>query len=370
MSISTGSGWLRRLRREERGGSIAETAIVVPIFVVAVYWSAFFYDFVQLRMKVQEAARFAAWEMTAHDLSAYEDGGNHGVSFALGATMARHRTDTLYTSLHSENELEGSHPRLMVSYEYGGSSIDNLQVGLTESVGDLVAGAIGGEIGGIVETIFGYLDDILGIAFQIGNFNRRGLISAEVTTTVRPRLIPERFLQAEDGGFYSHPVIDATEFELVGRSALIADSWTLHYGHDTSPAEGYDDNPYHNQVQRLHALLGILEYIGLADVMDALDQVADVLEGVLNIALPTRAHLASMNYERSDPPPLMTRDRLHQNTNSWQKNFHTQPFQEECTKFNCSYLDSEYNNTLQKRGAWHMGCPDPQRLPGHCWGED
>ncbi len=362
-----------RLHRDEVGGAVVETALVVPIFVVVVYWASLFYDIVQLRLKVQEAARFAAWEMTAHDLSAYHDGSTHGASFALGATMARQRTDLLYTSLHSENELEGSHPRLMVEYEYESSTIDNHKVLLTSPPADALASNLDSDIGATVTDLLGYVDDALGWVIEWLNFNQYGLVSAEVTTVLRPRLMPERLLQEEDGGFYTSLLIEATEYRLVERSALLADSWTLHYGHDTAPGleGGYENNPYHRQVRRGH-MLGLLEHTPIGQVVGMVENVRSLVGDHGILPLPTDAHLASMNYYRGETGADMTRNQLELQVGakSTQVRFHTQPIQEVCDGFTCAYADSEYSNTLRRRGEWYMGCPQPQHTPGRCGWHD
>ena len=53
-----------RHRRSERGSALVEGAIVIPVLVLLMYWSAAITDIMVLKLKGQEAARFALWEMT------------------------------------------------------------------------------------------------------------------------------------------------------------------------------------------------------------------------------------------------------------------------------------------------------------------
>ncbi|MFW5878685.1 MAG: TadE/TadG family type IV pilus assembly protein, partial [Myxococcota bacterium] len=320
----------RRIRQDEAGGAVVETALIVPIFVVLVYWSALFYDIVQLRFKVQEAARFAAWEMTSYPLSDYMTG-EPETAMTSAVTRARARTDRLYTSLHSEDEHEGSHPRLMVTYEYGESEFWNDEVELAGPGADALSEMIDGEMQTVVSNLLGYVDDALGWMIDWLHLNTHGLVTAEVTATVQPQIIPQRLLQAEDGGFYRNKIIEATEYPLMGRASLIADGWTLHFGNSTKPETGYEDNPYHRQVQRGH-MLGLLENTGVGKVVDAIDEMRSLLDSVVEVPLFTDAHLASMNYYGDEGGAMKTRNqlRLEVSSDSRQKHFHSQPLQEVC----------------------------------------
>jgi hypothetical protein len=52
------------MRSRERGSALTEAAIVIPVLVLLIYWSAAITDVLVLKLKGQEAARFALWEMT------------------------------------------------------------------------------------------------------------------------------------------------------------------------------------------------------------------------------------------------------------------------------------------------------------------
>jgi hypothetical protein len=52
-------------RRGQRGSALTEFVIVLPLFVLLVYWAQFFTDLAILKLKTEEAARFAVWEFAA-----------------------------------------------------------------------------------------------------------------------------------------------------------------------------------------------------------------------------------------------------------------------------------------------------------------
>ncbi len=53
-----------RRGRRQRGSALTEAAIVIPTLVLLIYWSAAITDVLVLKLKGQEAARFALWETT------------------------------------------------------------------------------------------------------------------------------------------------------------------------------------------------------------------------------------------------------------------------------------------------------------------
>ena len=65
---------IRRLRRERSGQALVEFAIISPLIVMMLLFSIWFYEVVQIKLKVQEAARYAAWEATAHPQHDYKKG--------------------------------------------------------------------------------------------------------------------------------------------------------------------------------------------------------------------------------------------------------------------------------------------------------
>jgi Flp pilus assembly protein TadG len=354
-----------RLHDEERGGSVVETALIVPIFVVLVYWSALFYDIVQLRLKVQEAARFAAWEMTAYELSDYRTQDHQG-AFAQAAGSISGRAETLYRSLHSEDEAD-AHPRLMVTYEYQGVNFTNAEVELTAAAARSLAGVIDGDMGEMALQVMDQVDDAFRWVLNQYGFNSRGLVTAEVNATVWPRLMPRTLLQREDGGFYRHRIIEATEYNLSARASVVADAWTLHFGESTRPTgrtDGdYGDNPFYLQVNRSH-MLGLHQIGPLGRIVDVLHDIQAWVEDLVPLPLFTRAHVASMNYQFGD---ARDREQFRLDTGPRsQKTFHTNPSREVCQGIICAYNMSEYSRTLQMRGNYYMGCPQAQSAPGEC----
>ena len=51
-------------RKGERGSALTEGAILIPVLILIMYWSSAMTDVMVLKIKSQEAARFALWELT------------------------------------------------------------------------------------------------------------------------------------------------------------------------------------------------------------------------------------------------------------------------------------------------------------------
>ncbi len=56
--------YLQNLAKRERGSSLIEAAIMIPVLIMLLYWAIGVTDIMALRCKASEAARFALWETT------------------------------------------------------------------------------------------------------------------------------------------------------------------------------------------------------------------------------------------------------------------------------------------------------------------
>lgn len=70
----------QRQRSDERGQALVEFAVVVPLVVMVVLFAIWFYELIHVKLKVQEAARYAAWETTAFPMHSYMSGTGTGFS--------------------------------------------------------------------------------------------------------------------------------------------------------------------------------------------------------------------------------------------------------------------------------------------------
>ncbi len=340
----------------ERGSAMVETALVIPIFVTLVFWAAFFFDLVDLRMRLQESARFAAWEATAYPLSDYENSDHDGAWSTAQAGIATAYTD-LYSDLDSSDR-RAVKPRLASDFVVEPVVLGNDEVRMADTAGarDVLPGD---DFTEVADALGSVLDSALGEVMDAMAFNTRGLVTAEVKVTVHHKLLPRGYFTEDNKGFFSRAMYDTTSFEMRERAALIADGWTLHDGRSVLHEDR--DLPFYRQVSRGH-MLGALSSVPILETLAAvIDAVGDFVEDFFGIPTFTNGRLASQSYlagDDSDRTPLAT-DEL-------QKNFHTAPVLDTCGGGGCPYGASEYAKTLRMRGDYYLGCPVPQSMPGKC----
>ncbi|MDF1562964.1 MAG: pilus assembly protein [Deltaproteobacteria bacterium] len=341
---------------DERGQSVVETALVVPVFVTLVFWAAFFFDLVDLRVRLQESARFAAWEATAYPLSDYESSDHDGAWAVARAEIGEAYTD-LYADLDSADE-QSTKARLATDFLVEPASLDNVEVRMADARGakDVLPSE---ELSEVADVLGGMLDSALGQVMDNLAFNRRGLVMAEVEATVHHKLLPRGYHARENGGMFSRALYDATSFRMRERAALLADTWALHDGRSVLHEDR--DLPFYKQIERGH-MLGALSSVPILETLAAvIDAVGDFVEDFFGIPSFTNGRLASQSYEAGNDS-----DRIRLDTDELQKNFHTLPVLDTCGGGGCPYEASEYARTLQMRSEYYLGCPLPQHTPGKC----
>jgi hypothetical protein len=77
------------MRRAERGAALAEAALVFPVMVALVMGGLATTEVLLARLRVQEAARFGAWELTCYQVADIGRGDPHGRFQAASRRVAR-----------------------------------------------------------------------------------------------------------------------------------------------------------------------------------------------------------------------------------------------------------------------------------------
>src|SRR5262249_26344793 len=84
------------------GTAMVELVLTLPIFVMALFFGLYLNDLIHAKLKIQEASRYAAFEMTSYALTDYASG-RHDEAFARAASKTREDVATRYASLDSAN---------------------------------------------------------------------------------------------------------------------------------------------------------------------------------------------------------------------------------------------------------------------------
>jgi hypothetical protein len=89
-----------RLVRQERGASLTEFAVVVPVFLAMIWGTLYFAEVGVFKLKAQEIARYTAWAFTQKPLSNYEDKNfSHTKAFNTAKSAVTGDVESLYYDL-------------------------------------------------------------------------------------------------------------------------------------------------------------------------------------------------------------------------------------------------------------------------------
>lgn len=365
---------LRQARR--RGAALVEFVLVAPILVVLLLISMFLTDLLTARMKLQEAARFAVWEMTSRTLSDY-GGGDHSGAFDLA------RTQTLEDALDRYDDLDGltDGARLGMATEIDGVNFEMTQ--LEVDLGN--AGyAPNTDDSGWSNRVNDRAGGGLSNAFDRFGFNRNGKVQVQVRGTVRSTLLPERYLQRSDGGWFETDFSAMSEVDLVNRYTMVVDGWDLGDGGDAlmrnnrAGMHAQDDSTANGQ-HGLHRQVEKMTYLGDCEGIMQLGLAITIMSAVPGLGglIPNKCVTAvvSHNYMRpashmgwrgsSDcgydtyPSDAIAGLNNLRNTSVLDAEkvrcYDTAPFRDTWT-----YGDSAYLKMFRARGDNFMGCENPQ----------
>ncbi|MBW2731811.1 MAG: pilus assembly protein [Deltaproteobacteria bacterium] len=231
----------RRWRRgeAEEGQALVEFAVVLPLVVMIFLGVMWFWELLQVKLKVQEAARFAAWEATAYPLHDYKKGRtaltrNFGqyqqrailetsaryidldsattVPMGSRLMMASWTPPTTMVMQYPEEKVYGG-PIISLLANFAGSAIGMVSGLLYGNDNDTAKELIGGGRGALKDFMFGSLE---------WGFNDNGYSAAWVATYVKNEWFNVRI--------FGKPIFDRPGFFIKEFHGVLADSWRLNTG--------------------------------------------------------------------------------------------------------------------------------------------
>lgn len=343
----------RMRMRGEKGSSVVEFSIVATILVPLVMYSMFFVDIAKVRLKTQEIARYAAWEMTAYPLSDY-DSGTHTNFFNQAAAGVRRDVVDRYSDDLRADTVSGKHVDFMTGdFEFATADITIKNQDTKLLPGGQLQGSNLEWVGSMLNQVNGGINWLLGSAWK---FNTKGQIRVDVAVHFRQNFIPKVFAQ----DFYENELapegINNLKFE--DHLVLVADSWTLLDGQDVYPPGGYHqhgtDATYYKQVNRV-LWLGATQIPLLGSILNFFAKIQNwpLVRDLVDLA-PFAPRMASIASRGSDPNPA---NDLKVDVDCGETEIHTTPMRER----QLDPRQSEYGKTYVKRGDWYMGCPEAQK---------
>lgn len=342
-------------RPSQRGAALVELTLLVPLFLLLLFAGLLLGDLILARLKLQEASRYLAWEMTSYPLSDHGSGRNERAFDAAAHAAVKEATER-YQDLDSAEEGSSS-----------GFGLDVELAGLTATVQNEpapfdapfapVLRTDGGAwslraLGRLARGARSLLSDF--------RFNLEGQVAAELSVKLRSRLLPWLHL--------------GSELPLRSRFTLLADGWQLSDGADATIAGGRAGNHRGGkspsglwlQVDRMH-FLGMRDLVGgdlplLGPALDVLPFAMPSLSGAFVVSHrygPGRACDGIPGYPSSSFPAQDARGGLA-NLEALVDSprpacFDTAPFRD-----TQEYEASLYMRLFRARGSHFMGCQNAQ----------
>jgi Flp pilus assembly protein TadG len=264
--------WRLDRARNESGQALVEFAIVAPLIVMVLLFALWFYELVHVKLKVQEAARYAAWEATAYPLHDYDKGPSE-----LSNLASSMRTSVIADTMQRYMDLDSRSDGLSASNQIFASSWTPPIVVMTNQQEEVIyGGPIVNLVFGLAGTLFDFLSaltyknqnyvalSMIGLS-KVGEvsgggamryrmfgssawgFNRSGYVEARVAL-----MLKNEFANRGVGRF----ILPNKSVFISERHGVLADSWRLDtgesaYGDAIRP--GYaSSSPYWKQIDRMY----------------------------------------------------------------------------------------------------------------------
>lgn len=339
---------MRPVLRHEPGGAAVELALLSALVMVpALFYLLLFFDISLAKIKLQEAARFAAWEFAVLEMSDWmntdHDGRfNNTLMPGIKSRVQQYYGDDL-NSLTPRFATSQVNPLLTMSVQMQDTDfkIESREARIFDMAGVTVAQDV-------IDQIFGWM-----------KFNPKGLVYADVGATLKARFLPLNSMSS----FVPIPLLTSDTLALMpARVVLLADTWDIKEGPNITE-DASENTKFGAQVGR-SAYLGFLDTN--SSVGSALDKIGDVAAYV-NVDLPTRTRrVMSFNYrDRSDDTgktPALDVDNRPSKNNAPGKRFHTASLRLQSPKSTGEY----YKTFVERLEKYYMGCPAEQTAEGDC----
>ena len=227
-------------RRAERGAAMTELALVAPLLVVLILFSLFLSEEVNFRMKLQEASRYLAWEMTAHPLSDYSPDDKKtktdpDKAYSLASKHVLEEGLERYKDLDSIEPSAG--PNFIATFDPLAATMVNDAVPLVDSSMHLDNTRSDAEFA----TPYSAMSAGENAVLKDFGFDLRGRISVTVTSAMHNHILPKHYLETGGGGWYSTPVSGAANLDdlhMKNTFTLVADDWHLTDGAEAVMTKG------------------------------------------------------------------------------------------------------------------------------------
>ncbi len=402
----------RTAARRERGSATTEFAIVISVFVPVLLFSVFLFDIMQLKLKVQEAARYTAFEFANHSLHDYRRAGSSRNAYSGMQSQAK--TDVEQGSkfryrffnssqglLSDAMALAGGHDprtRFGAKFEVPDVKVTLTQLPIVANPADMVEMKFPlSMLRGLINSAFNWLVGQIpvgvsatgaGILFSGGRdqphmtgrgyglaqptlmqlrigralrdwgFPQEGEVQVTVSTRVENAIVPTGG-PWKNGAYLKRKLA----YNMKETYQIYVDTWRLPDGTGVKPGDAATGNPsYYAVVNNMtnsgsSALLSRSSLIGMLYLAGRSVALAGGVKPKNPASDPLTPSLASVPYTDQ----LGNTGKLQLNSDGASAWWNTSEFREEGNGQN------PYDETRKKRGKYFMGCRDVAKIG--CWSE-
>jgi hypothetical protein len=354
--------------RRQRGAAILEFALVVPLLITMLLFSLFFTEIVRGKIKLQEAARFASFEMTSYTLTDFGSK-DHAKAFSVAQKAVKDETEKRYKDFDSVEDSASFNPF---------ATFDPVKVEIIDDpkpIGLFNLSVNTGPLGPVIGAVDGAFDKML----DVWGFNTHGRIQVKVSSAIHPTLLPQHFMDTGAGARFG--VDQWGGQSLASRPMsntlwMVATGWDLPDGEDSNATQGragrHGDKDGSGENSGLYTEVNRMTYFGLKNALNNIPGIGGVVDkiGFFIPALmgtfvvshnykPGKAskcnnwqHPAEPGEQNFDDYPGVDVDDL--------RCFDTSPFRDTAAYTPGGTNDSLYEKMFLARGPNFMGCKNPQ----------
>jgi hypothetical protein len=353
--------------RHQRGAAILEFALVVPLLITMLLFSLFFTELVRGKLIVQEAARFAAFEMTSYTLTDFGSK-DHDKAFSIAQKGVKDETEERFKDMDSIEDSASFNP--IATFDPVKVEIinDPNEVELLQTPVDV------GPLSSIVGAVDGALNKLVGA----WGFNTRGRIQVKVTSKIHPMLLPQHFMDSGNGARFSVDQWGGTDLSalpLTNTMWMVATGWDLPDGADANATQGkagrHGDKDGKDSDSGLYTQVNRMTYFGLKGAMSnipglgtIIDKVGFFFPAIVGTFVVDHSYKPGTGGGCNAPghPAHPGLQNFDQDTGGYPgvdwaqlRCYDTVPFRD-----THAYGDSLYMQMFQARGDHFMGCKNPQ----------
>lgn len=267
-----------RQRRKLRGAALVEFIVGLPLLFATALAGIFFYELLQAKIKIQEASRFAAWEMTSFPLNDFGSA-QHAAVFGAASRNVKIASERRFAGLRSVDQSERS--RFLADVSTVTVGLRNEEVTQNEGSRAPVVNTNQNPLAGLVRAA---LDRPAQSILERWGFDRTGLITARTSARVT-------------NGVLSAPgVLPSGGITLTNEFTLIASAWNLGDGADAMMRDKRAGN--HRGGSLPHGLYSQIKRMSLLGLRNDLEGRAGSLSSIIGIspADPLGTYVVSHNF--------------------------------------------------------------------------